>query len=112
MCTRRGSAADWRASGAAGAANGARSRDAPRARTRSRACLQIIIIRRPVAPRRGRLYSARLRSALPPRTAVVAFGGIRFGVRSKLRSVYLELSRWRAIDRYKFGAASWMRYTN
>lgn len=104
MYTRRGSAADWRArrDAAAAAANGARSRDAPRARTRSLACLQIIIIRRPVAPPLRRA-AGLARYGL--RTAVVAFGGIRFGVRSKLRSVYLELSRWRAIDRYKFGAA-------
>lgn len=86
---------------AAAAANGARSRDAPRARTRSLACLQIIIIR-PVAPP---LHRAPGYARYGLRTAVVAFGGIRFGVRSKLRSVYLELSRWRAIDRYKFAAA-------
>lgn len=77
--SRRLSAADWRARrprsaqlAAASAANGGRSRDAAPARS----CLQIIII---VPCLAGGAASTATRYVL--RTAVAAFGGIRFGIR-------------------------------
>lgn len=60
-----------------GAANGARSRDA--GSPRPHACLQIIIIG-PVVPVAPPLHRGRYALRATHRTAVAAFGGIRFGI--------------------------------
>lgn len=96
MCTRRRAAADWRARRArsCGATNGGGSRDAPRARTR------LFTNNNNTAGGAASTQRGRLRATSYAQLSLHLAGFDSEHIRSKLRSVYLELSCRLYIDPY------------